>query len=133
MKSLRLNTSKRTQFLEISNQVQAYVEETGLQEGAVLVYVPHTTAGVTVNEHADPHVMVDMDLVLDDLIPWSRRSYQHVEGNTAAHVKASLMGASVTVPVSGGRLQFGTWQGIFLCEFDGPRTRDVLLQTLAGG
>ena len=132
MKSIQLSTSKRTQFLEISNQVQAYVDETGLIDGAVMVFVPHTTAGVTVNEHADPHVMVDLDLVLDEVVPWTRRSYQHVEGNTAAHAKASLMGSSALVPVQGGRLVLGTWQGVFFCEFDGPRTRTCHMQVLSG-
>jgi secondary thiamine-phosphate synthase enzyme len=130
MKIVQISSSQQTQFLEISNQVQACVEESDFRNGAVLVFVPHTTAGVTVNEHADPHVVHDMIMVLDDLIPWTRRSYRHEEGNSAAHVKASLMGSSVTVPVKDGKLALGTWQGIFVCEFDGPRTRDVYLQLL---
>jgi secondary thiamine-phosphate synthase enzyme len=89
------------------------------------VFVPHTTAGITINENADPDVVADMMFALDKVVPWKSANYRHGEGNTAAHVNSSMMGHSVQVFVRGGNLQFGTWQGIFLCEFDGPRTRKI--------
>jgi len=96
-----------------------------VRDGVCTVFVPHTTAGITINENADPDVVADMIYALDQAVPWTSPRYRHGEGNTAAHVKASLMGNNVQVPVRGGRLQFGTWQAIYLCEFDGPRTRKV--------
>jgi secondary thiamine-phosphate synthase enzyme len=127
MKEFSLTTHSRTQFVEITGQVQDAVREAGLTEGTVMVYVPHTTAGVTINEHADPDVVRDMDVVLDRMVPWEG-GYRHAEGNTAAHVKAAMMGSSAQVIVRGGQLQLGTWQGLFFCEFDGPRSRRVWLQ-----
>jgi len=124
MKQLSVRTQARTQLVDITRQVQAAVADLGLRDGTATVFVPHTTAGITINEHADPDVARDIQAVLDRLVPWGG-SYAHEEGNAAAHVKASLMGSSVRVPVSGGRLRLGTWQGIFLCEFDGPRERQV--------
>ncbi len=124
MKKISLRTRQRTQFIDITEEVQSTVAEWGLRDGAVMVYVPHTTAGVTINEHADPDVMADMETVLDDLVPW-KGPYRHAEGNTAAHVKSAFMGTSAHLFVRGGRLQLGTWQGVFFCEFDGPRTRQV--------
>jgi len=123
---LTVKTGGRTDFIEITDEVRRAVEELVVDEGVVTVFVPHTTAGVTINEHADPDVMADMELALDRIVPWAG-GYRHGEGNSAAHVKASLMGSSARVIVEGGRLQLGTWQGIFLCEFDGPRTRTVLI------
>ncbi|NCC52155.1 MAG: YjbQ family protein [Spartobacteria bacterium] len=124
MQTFSVTTSSRTQFVDITRDVQRVVKKLGVQDGVVTVFNPHTTAGLTINEHADPDVMTDMDAVLDRMVPWSD-GYRHAEGNTAAHVKAGLMGASVQVIVSGGRLALGTWQGIFFCEFDGPRSRKV--------
>ncbi len=124
---LTVKTRKRTDFVEITGEVRQAVDRLDIEAGVITVFVPHTTAGVTINEHADPAVMADMELVLDRMVPWTG-GYRHGEGNTAAHVKASLMGSSVQVIVEGGQLQLGTWQGIFFCEFDGPRTRSVLLQ-----
>lgn len=124
MKHFSLRTQGRTHFVEITDRVQEAVREAGIEHGMVMVFVPHTTAGVTINEHADPDVMVDMENVLDEMVPW-KGPYRHMEGNTAAHVKASMMGSSVQVIVRSGDLQLGTWQGIFFCEFDGPRTRKV--------
>lgn len=124
MKTVTVKTGQRTDFVEITAEVSETVSGMDVENGVVTVFVPHTTAGVTINEHADPAVMADMGLVLDRMVPWTG-GYRHGEGNTAAHVKASLMGSSVRVLVDGGRLQLGTWQGIFLCEFDGPRTRSV--------
>jgi secondary thiamine-phosphate synthase enzyme len=125
MKELTVKTSKHSEFLEITKQVQRAVEESGVKEGLCTIFVPHTTAGITINENADPDVVADMIYALDKAVPWKSPHYQHGEGNTAAHVKSSMMGHSVQVLVRDGKLQFGTWQGIFLCEFDGPRTRKV--------
>jgi len=99
----------------------------GIKDGVVTIFVPHTTAGVTINENADPDVLADMTKVLDDLIPW-KNNYRHFEGNTAAHVKASMMGSSVQVMVEDGRLKLGRWQSVFFCEFDGPRMRTVWIK-----
>ena len=127
MKSVTLKTRSRTDFIKIDREVSEAIREMGLLEGLVTVFVPHTTAGVTINENADPDVLADMDRVLDRMVPWSG-GYRHAEGNTAAHVKAGMMGSSVQVIVSGGELQLGTWQSIFFCEFDGPRTRKVWIK-----
>lgn len=116
--------------MEITAAVQDAVAALGLREGVVTVFVPHTTAGIAINEHADPDVMRDVGRALDRLIPWSHPDYAHSEGNSAAHIKAVLTGSSVRVPVVDGRLQLGTWQGIFFCEYDGPRNREVWV---AGG
>jgi len=129
MKKLSVNTRARTQFVDITSQVAAAVAESGLKDGLVNVFVPHTTAGVTINENADPDVTADMDTVLDRMVPWSN-SYRHSEGNTAAHVKASMMGSSATVIVENGQLQLGTWQAIYFCEFDGPRSRKVWIKVI---
>jgi secondary thiamine-phosphate synthase enzyme len=127
MKKLSVSTRSRTQFVEITAEVQAAVDELGVTEGVATIFVPHTTAGVTINEHADPDVMDDVGRVLDWLVPWEG-DYRHGEGNSAAHVKAGLMGSSAQVAVEGGRLQLGTWQGIFFSEFDGPRSRQLWVQ-----
>jgi len=119
-----LQTGGRTDFVDLTGLVQAAVADLGLTEGAVLVFNPHTTAAVTINEGADPDVVRDMTASLDRLVPW-QDGYHHGEGNAAAHIKASLFGSSVTVMVTGGRLRLGTWQKIWFCEFDGPRRRRV--------
>ena len=124
MKELTVPTHRRTELLAITGQVEQAVRALGVTDGMALVFVPHTTAGVTINENADPDVASDLEGILDRLVPWTG-NYAHGEGNTAAHMKASLMGSSVSVPISGGRLRLGTWQGVFLCEFDGPRQRKV--------
>lgn len=125
MKKLSVMTRTKAQFVDLTREIQAAVKEIGLDDGFITVYVPHTTAGVTINEHADPDVVKDMLLTLDQLVPWDNPGYRHNEGNSAAHVKASMMGSSVRIIVEGGRLCLGTWQGIFFCEFDGPRQREV--------
>lgn len=130
MHEFRIRTASRTQFLSIDRQVQGIINDSGVREGIVHVFVPHTTAGVTINENADPDVKRDMDLILDRIVPWTG-GYAHAEGNSAAHVKASMMGSSASVPVSGGKLQFGTWQSLYFCEFDGPRDRKVWVQVFA--
>ncbi len=129
MKELAFRTRARTDFVPLTRAVQDAVRELGLERGAVAVFVPHTTAGVTINENADPDVAADLEQVFDRLVPWNG-PYAHGEGNTAAHVKASLVGSSVHVPVEAGRLRLGTWQGLFLCEFDGPRDRAVWVTAL---
>jgi len=110
--------------VDITRQVAAAVSEAGIDDGVATVFVPHTTAGVTINENADPDVVADIETVLDRVVPW-QGGYRHCEGNTAAHVKASMMGSSVQIIVENGRLQLGTWQSIYFCEFDGPRSRKV--------
>jgi len=128
VQSFEVRTPHRVAFVDITAQVAAAVEGHG--EGAVLVYVPHTTAGVTINEDADPSVKADLEMALERIVP-SDLPFRHLEGNSDAHTKASLMGSSATIPLAGGRLQLGTWQGIYLAEFDGPRTRRVLVSVLA--
>lgn len=125
MQTIEVKTGQRDQMLEITGRVRQVVEQAGVTEGSVLVYVPHTTAGVTINENADPDVVHDMLKQLDEMVPWRQPFYRHEEGNSASHVKASMMGSSVTVLIRGGRLVLGTWQGVWFCEFDGPRTRSV--------
>lgn len=124
MNQFSVKTGSRTQFVNIDRQIQEAVEQAGVRDGVCRVFIPHTTAGVTINENADPDVLRDMTLALDRIVPWEG-GYAHTEGNSAAHVKASMMGSSVTVFVRGGRLAMGTWQSIYFCEFDGPRTRKV--------
>ena len=118
-------------LVEITSQVQQLLARSGVEQGLCTVYVPHTTAGITINENADPTVCSDVLKALDRMVPW-RGDYEHAEGNSAAHVKASLMGASCAVLVMGGRLRLGTWQGLYLAEFDGPRTRQVWVKVIAG-
>lgn len=123
-----VTTRRRDEFVEITADVQRHVSESGLRVGSVLVYVPHTTAGVTINENADPDVVHDMLLTLGRLVPRDAPGYRHGEGNSDSHVKASMMGSSCEVLVDEGRLVLGTWQGVWFCEFDGPRNRSVILQ-----
>ena len=127
MKNFSVQTRSRTDFIKIDLQVAEIVKESVLTEGVITVFIPHTTAGITINENADPDVMTDMEQVLDRIVPWDA-GYKHFEGNTAAHAKASMMGSSAQVIVSGGQLQLGTWQSLYFCEFDGPRTRQVWVQ-----
>jgi len=129
MRQFTLTTTRREEFLDITAEIARAVRESGLSDGAALVYSPHTTAGITINEGADPDVKRDMLAHLAHLVP-NRADFRHAEGNSDAHIKTSLMGPSQLVPVSGGRLQLGTWQKIYFCEFDGPRRRTVLVQLL---
>jgi secondary thiamine-phosphate synthase enzyme len=123
MTSFTIETRSRTDFVDITAQVAAAAK--GLRDrDAVTVFIPHTTAGITINENADPDVTADLSAALDRLVPWNG-PYRHGEGNSAAHLKASLMGSSVRVLLDQGRLQLGTWQALYLCEFDGPRQRQV--------
>ena len=122
--TIQVKTRVRCEMVDITTAVQKEVAGAGIQSGLCTVYVPHTTAGVTINEGADPAVCQDMLGKLEDLVP-PNAGYRHMEGNADSHIKASLMGSSVTVLVEGGRLIMGTWQKIFFCEFDGPRSRKV--------
>lgn len=128
MWTLDVTTSQRVSFVDISREVADLVRDAG--DGAVVVYVPHTTAGVTINEDADPSVRADLAMALERLVPRDL-PFTHREGNSDAHTKASLMGSSVIVPVVRGALQLGTWQGIYFAEFDGPRHRRVLVTFLS--
>lgn len=128
MHSFNVSTMQRDQFVEITDRVRQHVQQSGVQNGTVLVYVPHTTAGVTINENADPDVVHDMLLTLKRLIPQDSPGFRHAERNSDSHVKASMMGSSCHVIINDGQLVLGTWQGIYLCEFDGPRTRTVVVQ-----
>ena len=132
MQSFTVNTQHHTQFVRIDREVQQIVTETGIKDGVCHVFVPHTTAGITINENADPDVVQDIIKTLDRLVPWDFH-YAHVEGNSAAHVKASMMGFSQAVIIEDGRLQLGTWQSLYFCEFDGPRSRQVLVQVTREG
>jgi secondary thiamine-phosphate synthase enzyme len=128
--TLSVKTSGRTEMMDVTSQVQNELTKSGVGEGRLILYVPHTTAAVTINEGADPAVKADILMVLNQMVPWEA-DYRHLEGNSPAHVKASLLGAAETVLVSGGRLVLGTWQRIFFCEFDGPRNRKLHLQIAA--
>ena len=124
MDDLAVKTSTKEEFVNIGRDVQSLVSASGIDEGMCTVFVPHTTAGVTINEGADPDVVRDMLMALGKMVPedWP---YRHFEGNSTAHIKTSMLGSSVNVIVHGGKLQLGTWQAIFFCEFDGPRSRRV--------
>ena len=125
MEQFSLNTPEEG-FIDITGQVRKIVAAGNVQNGLCQIFVPHTTAGVTINENADPDVVTDMLAALGKIVP--DLHYRHSEGNSPAHVKSSLVGCSITVPISEGRLCLGTWQGIYFCEFDGPRTRKVWVQ-----
>lgn len=130
-KEILIHSRAREEFIKLDAQVRAIVEESGVEDGVCHLYVPHTTAGVTINEGADPAVSADILARLRHLAPRDA-GYAHAEGNADSHIKATLVGASATVPVKGGRLVLGTWQSVFLCEFDGPRQRRVLVQVAEG-
>ena len=121
---LSVKTSSRTELVDITTKIAKAVKESGVTEGLCMLYVPHTTGAVTINESADPSVRGDILMVLNQIIPWDA-DYKHMEGNSPAHVKSTLVGASELVAIENGTLNLGTWQGIFFCEFDGPRTRKV--------
>ena len=131
MEVIEIQTEARDQFLDITNRIQSAVEALGLEQGAVVVFVPHTTAGIAINEHADPSVAHDIQADMDRLVPWDQAYYQHREGNSPSHARATLAGSSEMVLVERGKLQLGTWQGVFFCEFDGPRRRKVFIQPLS--
>ena len=126
--SFQISTHKRCEMIDITDKIQSFIAKGGIKDGQVLVFCPHTTAAITINENADPSVVDDILLTLEELIPQHRRGYRHSEGNSDAHVKSSLVGTSETLIVKNGSLVLGTWQGIYFCEFDGPRTRQVQVQ-----
>jgi secondary thiamine-phosphate synthase enzyme len=124
MKTIQVNSRQQVQMIDITREVRKAVSDLKLQEGMVLVYTPHTTAAITINENADPDVCRDMVMEINKIVPM-QDGYHHLEGNSAAHIKSSLYGASEQLIVDGGALVLGTWQGIYFCEFDGPRQRKV--------
>ena len=127
---LSVKTRKRTEFVDITSDINQLIQKSGIDEGLCMIYVPHTTAAVTINESADPSVKSDILMVLNQIIPWETK-YRHLEGNSAAHIKSTLVGSSELIAIENGRLILGTWQGIFFCEFDGPRTRKVNVRIVA--
>jgi secondary thiamine-phosphate synthase enzyme len=129
MTTFTVSSSQQTELIDITERVAAEVKKNGVSDGILLVYVPHTTAAVTINEGADPSVKSDILMAINKIVPW-QDPYKHLEGNSPAHIKASLIGPSELVIIENGRLVLGTWQAIFLCEFDGPRTRKVYVKWL---
>ncbi len=129
MDRIQLKTHYKSEFIDITQEVNGIVQKQRIKEGMCYVYVPHTTAAVTINENADPSVRKDILNEFNKMVPWDG-NYTHGEGNAAAHIKATLVGSSVSVPISSGKLALGTWQGIYFCEFDGPRHREVFVQTI---
>ncbi len=124
----RISTKSRNQMLDITSQVVSLVGQSGVTDGDVIVYCPHTTAAITINENADPSVPHDLLLTFEELLPRHRSGYRHFEGNSDSHCKSSLIGCSEQILIKDGELLLGTWQGIFFCEFDGPRSRKVIVQ-----
>jgi secondary thiamine-phosphate synthase enzyme len=125
--TIQIRTTKRDEFVDITDQVAQAVRRSGQADGVATVFVPHTTAGVTINENADPDVVHDMLGALEVAVPWDQEFYRHGEGNSAAHVKSSLVGCSAAAPFQNGKLLLGTWQAVYFCEFDGPRPRRCII------
>jgi secondary thiamine-phosphate synthase enzyme len=132
MQTFQVRTSAQTEFMDITRSVQEAVEKAGVEDGICIIFIPHTTAAVTINENADPSVVQDMIMELNKIVPF-KDQYRHMEGNSPSHIKASLVGCSLIVLVESGKLVLGTWQGIFFCEFDGPRSRKVHVKVISGG
>jgi len=132
IQTFQVRTSGKTELIDMTHSVQEAVQKTGVKEGICFIFVPHTTAAITINEHADPSVSRDIVMELNKIVPFEDR-YHHMEGNSPAHIKASLVGSSETVLIESGRLALGTWQGIFFCEFDGPRNRKVYVKVISDG
>jgi len=130
-KSLNVRSKSRTEFIDITEDIRSLVKESGVQDGICHIYIPHTTAGITINEGADPAVKRDIITALNRLAPFEG-DYLHSEGNSAAHIKSTLVGMSKTVLIQEGKLLLGTWQSIYFCEFDGPRHRRVLIKIVSG-
>ncbi len=127
IKHLNIQTNKQTELIEITDQIKQIVRDKGITDGVCYIFIPHTTAAVTINENADPDVKSDMIMELNKIVPFDD-NYKHFEGNSAAHIKSSLMGFSEIILIDGGKPVLGTWQGIYLCEFDGPRNRKVVVR-----
>jgi secondary thiamine-phosphate synthase enzyme len=130
MKTITVKSNQREEMIEITRQVENFLRESGAKDGVCVLFVQHTTCGLTINENADPDVKSDVLLFLKNTIPQFYEGFRHYEQNSDAHIKSSLMGSSVTVPFENGKLLLGRWQGIYLCEFDGARERKILMQTL---
>lgn len=130
MQEFTVRTARREQFVNIDGEVRNIIDSSGVQDGYCIVYTPHTTAAVTTNENADPDVPRDMLMELAKIVPSNDPEYRHGEGNSDSHVKSSLVGCSETVLIEKGRMIFGTWQSLFFCEFDGPRTRKVYVRVM---
>ena len=128
---LSVKTRETTELVDITSDINRLVQESGVDQGLCLLYVPHTTAAVTINESADPSVKSDMLMIINQIIPWEAK-YRHLEGNSAAHIKTTLVGASELIAIENQQLVLGTWQGIFFCEFDGPRNRKLHVRILEG-
>ena len=129
---MKLSTVKRDEMKDITREVSELVQESGVQNGIALIYCPHTTAGIAINENADPDVKHDVLLRFDEVYPWGHPGYRHAEGNTASHLKSITCGPSQHVIISGGKLLLGQWQGIYFCEFDGPRRREYYVKISEG-
>ncbi len=129
--TFRINTDQRTDMIDITRQVQGFVDDSKVKQGVCIMFVPHTTAALTINENADPDVKRDFMMEINKIVPWSD-GYQHMEGNSAAHIKASMMGFSETIMIEDGKLLLGTWQGIYFMEFDGPRIRKIHIKIVEG-
>lgn len=127
--TINVKTHKQTEFQDITGDIARVIQQDGIESGTVLISCPHTTAGLTINENADPDVKRDMLMELNKIVPFDD-GYAHMEGNSAAHIKATMTGFSVSLPVSGGRMVLGTWQGIYFCEYDGARNRKIHIQTM---
>ena len=130
MSLIKVKTTRRTSFVNITHLVKEEVRKSGVKSGLCLIYVPHTTCALFINEGADPDVIKDIAYMLEKLIPWDDRNYAHAEGNSAAHIRSSIIGNSRIVPIEGGELMLGTWESIFLAEFDGPRERKVIIKII---
>lgn len=129
MHEIEINTTEQVQFVDITQKIENAINNEQIENGICTIFVPHTTAAVTINENADPDVSADMIKEINKIVPFSDK-YRHFEGNSAAHIKSSMIGASETIIIENGKLKLGRWQGIYLCEFDGPRRRKVWIKTI---
>jgi len=132
VQTFEVRTSSQTELIDITRSVQEAMKKTGVEDGICIIFIPHTTAAVTINENADPSVVQDIVMELNKIVPF-KDQYRHTEGNSPAHIKSSLVGCSEIVFVESGKLVLGTWQGIFFCEFDGPRNRKVHIKVISNG
>ncbi|RPF53437.1 secondary thiamine-phosphate synthase enzyme YjbQ [Aquisalibacillus elongatus] len=132
LKKLSLRTTSHDDMIDLTHEVQQFIQEQKVQSGIALVYSPHTTAGITINENADPDVKTDMIRRFDEVYPWDHQLDRHMEGNTAAHLKTSTVNPSQQIIIDQGKLVLGTWQGIYFCEFDGPRNRNYYIKLMEG-